>query len=169
MLCRHLIVDTLTNASFVLTNLSRQSKKTLSRRSEWNAVASNHEFTIILCTGKLHVFISITRKGSISARQNQKKKKQWHRVIIMYASAITSRWSHGRSFVRFVVCKCRGLQPRIVRRLVGYSLIFYNATDAKRARPGRHRRGLAGRPPQLFRLEINTAVDAPLLRRSLPK
>lgn len=30
-------------------------------------------------------------------------------------------------------------------------------------------RGLAGRLPRLFRLEINTAVDAPLLRRSLLK
>lgn len=120
---------------------------------------------------KLCVFISIIWQGLRTASR-VRAKKQWYRHRDRRRRVCNSNnvTVISRAVVCLVVvCKYRQLQPRIVRRLVGYPLFFYNATDAKRARPDRDGCGLAGRSTRLFRLEINTAVDAPLLRRSLLK
>lgn len=144
----------------------------LYHRSEQNFVnlITNSRLFCAVHRHKLCVFISITWQRLVTASRVRTTNNGIVIVIIVvvYASAATSRQSHGRSFVsssyaNAVSCS-RGSSADW-----SDSRCFFYATDAKRARPDRDGCGLAGRSTRLFRLEINTAVDAPLLRRSLLK
>jgi len=100
---------------------------------------------LVICIGKLYVFISDYHSEGINISATS-LQKQWHYPRRRRACINSNVTVISRAVVRFVVCKCRELQLWIVRRLVEYSLFFYNATDAKQARLDRDRRGLAGWP-----------------------
>lgn len=75
-----------------------------------------------------------------------------------------------RRIVWHGVCKCRGSssRPNIVPGLVG-DLFFRGRGRCKRSTVAADWPAVWRGSPRLFRLEINTALDAPLLRRSLLK
>lgn len=132
---------------------------------------TNSRLSCIVDRHKLCVFISdyhLTKISNGFSRSHQNNGTVTVIIIVVYASAATSRQSHGRSFVSSSYANAVSCSRGSSADWSGIPCFFY-ATDAKRARPDRDGCGLAGRSTRLFRLEINTAVDAPLLRRSLLK